>query len=93
MLRFENPLDPSKDGRNPFIDGVRYHIRNSESVKEEILSNLDYIIYKAKQFNIDNNIKILDLILSDYGYNDNDLTISDEHEILDEIQRRMSWIG
>ena len=93
MFRFENPLDPGKDGRNPFIDGVRYHIRNSEEIKEKILNNLDYIIYKAKQFNIDNNIKILDMILGDYGYNDDDLTISDEHEILDEIQRRMSWIG
>jgi hypothetical protein len=35
MLRFENPLDPSNDGDNPVIDGIRFHIRNSVSIKEE----------------------------------------------------------
>jgi hypothetical protein len=35
MIRFDNPFDISKDGQNPFIDGIRFHIRASADNKEE----------------------------------------------------------
>lgn len=96
MFRFENPLDPSKDGQNSFIDGIRYHIRNSESIKEEILSNLDY--YIAKQISwmglpLDSAEDYLDFILKQENINADELIISDERELLEAIGSKMSWIG
>jgi len=91
MFRFENPLDPSKDGMNPFIDGIRFHIRNSEGIKERILSNLDY--YVAIAHEDDSAMDILDRILANYRCQSDELTIADEHEILEAIQSKMSWIG
>lgn len=93
MFRFENPLDPSKDGQNPIIDGIRYNIRNSESIKEEILSNLDYFISIAKHYEMEEATDILDMILSHLGYTADDLIIADEHEIIDKIYEKMSWLG
>ena len=37
MIRFDNPFDISKDGQNPFIDGIRIHIRASADNKERII--------------------------------------------------------
>ena len=37
---FNNPFDISKDGKNGFVDGVRFHIRQSEENKQKIK---DYI--------------------------------------------------
>ena len=96
MFKFENPLDPSKDGQNPLIDGIRYNIRNSESIKEEILSNLDYYISKYiawEGMGPDSSEDMLDYILNQLGYNADDLIITDEHELLDVIRSHMSWIG
>lgn len=93
MFRFENPLDPSKDGMNPFIDGIRYNIRNSEMIKEEILSNLNLIIYQAREYGIENSLEILESAVNSAGYDLDELTIADEHELLDKIQSEISWLG
>ena len=83
MFRFENPLDPSKDGQNPFIDGLRFHIRNSEMLNEQIIhwirKNED-VIYNMT------NLEILKLAMNYLHISDNELTIADEHAILDWIQ-------
>ena len=91
MFRFENPLDPSKDGGNPFIDGVRFHIRNSVSIKEELLPHIDY--YVAIANDDDSATDILDRMLASHNYDADELTIADEHELLDKIQAQISWIG
>ena len=93
MFKFENPLDPSKDGINPLVDGIRYNIRNSESIKEEVLSNLNYYIAIAKQKEMDKSTDILDMILYNLRYTADDLTITDEHYLLDEINKQMGWLG
>ena len=93
MFRFENPLDPSKDGMNPFIDGIRYNIRNSEMIKEEILSNLNLIIYQAREYGIENSLEIVESAVNSAGYDLDELTIADEHELLDKIQSEISWLG
>lgn len=93
MFKFENPLDPSKDGMNPLVDGIRYNIRNSENIKEEVLSNLNYYIAIAKQKEMDKSIDILDMILFNLGYTTDDLIIADEHYLLDEINKQMGWLG
>lgn len=84
MFRFENPLDPSKDGMNPFIDGIRYHLRDSEAIKEEVIRYLH-----EEPWNVPvamrSSLEILEAILKNLGYKLDDLTISDEHELLDEI--------
>lgn len=93
MFKFENPLDPSKDGMNPLVDGIRYNIRNSESIKEEVLSNLNYYIAIAKQKEMDKSTDILDMILYNLRYTADDLIITDEHYLLDEINKQMGWLG
>ena len=93
MFKFENPLDPSKDGQNPLIDGIRYHIRNSESIKETIIPLIPEYIAYAKEKEIDNAVDILDMILNHLGYNADELTIADEHELIDKIYGEMGWLG
>lgn len=93
MFKFENPLDPSKDGINPLVDGIRYNIRNSESIKEEVLSNLNYYIAIAKQKEMDKSTDILDMILYNLRHTADDLIITDEHYLLDEINKQMGWLG
>ena len=93
MIRFENPLDPTKDGANPLIDGIRYNIRNSELIKEEIIDNMDYFTYKAAAMELDHPIDVLDYALASTGHDADELTISDEHELIDVIMSKMSWLG
>lgn len=83
MLRFENPFDISKDGQNPFIDGIRYHIRQSDQYKEEIKYWIDQYINPE---NDKSNLNILNYAMSCLGIPDNELTVADEHELLDWIQ-------
>ena len=85
MFKFENPLDPSKDGMNPLVDGIRYNIRNSESIKEEILREFDYYVNMALYYNMEKPTDILDCILDAMGYSADNLIIADEHELLDKI--------
>ena len=85
MLKFDNPFDISKDGQNPFIDGIRYHIRQSDQYKEEIKYWIDQYINPEKDMS---NLNILNYAMSCLGIPDSELTIADEHELLDWIQ---SW--
>ena len=91
MFRFENLLDPSKDGSNPFIDGIRFHIRNSVSIKEELIPHINYYVACASED--DSAMDILDRMLANHNYDADDLTIGDEHELLERINSKMSWIG
>ena len=91
MFRFENPLDPSRDGTNPFIDGIRYNIRNSEAIKEEIMGDPYHIEQFVQYIRITNTpmtaLDILEKIVYHLGYSLNDLTIADEHELLDYLTK------
>lgn len=82
MFRFDNPLDISKDGVNPFIDGIRYNIRNSEMIKEMVIEKLKYATITGYL----SPIEILQYTLNELGYELDDLTIADEHWLLDAIE-------
>ena len=91
MFRFDNPLDPSKDGMNPFIDGIRYHIRDSESIKEEVQRNTELVREAIEYFTRHyvatiSPLEILEYVLDELGYKLDDLIIADEHELLDWIR-------
>ena len=83
MIRFENPMDPTKDGKNTLIDGIRFHIRNSAILVEEIKNFIDEnYIYEGEDTAEDvlyGACKILNIPT-------NELTINDERELL-------VWIG
>lgn len=91
MFRFENPLDPSRDGINPLIDGIRYNIRNSEAIKEEIMGDpyhIEQFIQYVRTTNIPMTaLDILEKIVCHLGYSLDDLTVADEHELLDYLTR------
>lgn len=89
MFKFNNPFDVSKDGQNSIIDGIRYNIRNSENIKEQVKECLKYIEIDMDYIN--SPLEILELALDKCGYNLDELIISDEHELLDEIQRKFYW--
>lgn len=82
MLRFDNPFDPSKDGQNPVVDGIRFHIRESEQNKEMIIHYLTK--YVTPEIG-DRPLDILEFAMKNLGIADSQLTVSDEHEILDWI--------
>ena len=86
MLKFDNPFDVSKDGQNPIFDGIRFHIRESEQIKEKIKSQLQYLSFDMDYIN--SPLEILEFALNECGYNLDELTVSDEHELIDEIRRR-----
>lgn len=86
MFRFENPLDPSKDGLNPVLDGIRFNIRNSEMIKEELLEKLPYIETTGEI----SPLAVLEYMLENTPYDLEDLTIADEHEILDAIRQHIN---
>ena len=83
MLRFDNPFDISKDRQHPFIDGIRIHIRQSDQHKQEIKYWIDQYINPE---NDKSNLDILTYAMSCIGINDDELTVADEHELLDWIQ-------
>lgn len=82
MKKFYNPFDISKDGNDAIVDGIRYHIRESEQIKTEIINHLQYIKITGSVSALD----ILEYILDQLGYSLDNLTIADEHELLDEIK-------
>jgi hypothetical protein len=86
MFRFENPFDPSKDGQNAIIDGIRYHIRNSNEVKEQVL----VVLKGLKVHGAATPMQILEHALYELDYSLDDLTISDEHELLYIIKCKMN---
>ena len=83
MIRFDNPFDISKDGQNPFIDGIRIHIRASADNKERIIE------YIEKYVSITGDLSPLDIlkcVMGNLQISDTELTVSDEHDILDWIR-------
>ena len=79
-----NPLDINKDNLdNPFINGLKYNIRNSEMQKERI-----YNYIKEGNINVhigDKITDIIDLAMIRLGIEADELTIEDEHELIDNI--------
>jgi len=88
MIRINNPFDISKDGGNAFIDGINFHIRNSDEIKRKIINNLDYYVY-VTTINMEEKtpLKILDKILNYLSIDYEELTIVDEHDILDKLRK------
>jgi len=93
MFRFENPLDPSKDGMSPFIDGIRYHMRDSESIKEQVKSNIalvkeaiEYFKWHCYAGETLSSLDVLEYVLDELGYKLDDLIIADEHELIEWIR-------
>ena len=89
MIKFNNPFDISKDGQNPFLDGISFHIRESDLYKNKIKdfiekNNFEYFyLYGMSALSILNDaMKILNI-------KDDDLTIGDEHELLDWIESQL----
>lgn len=87
MFKFYNPLDPSKDGMYPLVDGIRYNIRNSEMVKEAVYENLSRVVLDAPQSAL-SPLRVLEAVLKELNFSLDDLTIADEHELLDAIRVR-----
>lgn len=85
--KFYNPFDISKDGQsNNFIEGIRIHIRNSDELKEKIKNMITKDIHLYKDFSSFNtNLQILEYYMNKLNIYDDDLTIADEHELLDWI--------
>ncbi len=83
MTRLENPMDPTKDGGNALIDGIRFHIRNSEILVEEIKNFIDenYIPEYG-----DTAEDVLHKACRILNISTNELTIYNERELL-------VWIG
>ena len=83
MIRFDNPFDISKDGQNPFIDGIRIHIRASADNKEKIIEYIEkYVSITGDPSPLD----ILKYVMENLQISDTELTVSDEHDILDWIR-------
>lgn len=83
MIRFDNPFDISKDGQNPFIDGIRIHIRASADNKERIIEYIEkYVSITGDPSSLD----ILKYVMENLQISDTELTVSDEHDILDWIR-------
>ena len=87
---FFNPFDISKDGKNDFVDGIRYHIRESEQIKDKIKKYIKDNFYQYYNlYYMLNKNQILDAVLNDLDISYKDLTIADERELLDWITCQM----
>lgn len=84
IFNFDNPLDPTADGRNPIVDGIRYHIRESLENKEKIIEFLDNIEITGYVRPLD----ILEYAMNHLHISDSELIIADEHELLDYISEK-----
>ena len=75
------------------IEEIKQHIENSNKLKQEILSNMDYHMFIAKARGMDSVVDILDMILYAFDKTSDDLIIKDEHELIDTIYSKMDWLG
>ena len=75
------------------IEEIKQHIENSNKLKQEILSHMDYHIFIAKAHGMDSAIDILDMILYAFDKTSDDLIIKDEHELINIIYSKMDWLG
>lgn len=83
---FFNPWDIEKDGGNAFVDGIKYHLRESDSCKDKIKKYLEKnLFYHYNLYHMPTSLEILEEAMKKLNIKDNDLTISDEHELLEWI--------
>lgn len=75
------------------IEEIKQHIENSNKLKQEILSHMDYYIFIAKVHGMDSATDILDMMLYTVNKTSDDLIIKDEHELIDTIYSKMDWLG
>lgn len=83
MLRFENPLDVSKDDQNFIMDGIRYRIRESLMIKEKVEDFFKYVEVNGS-FTAE---EILNKILYVLKYKENDLIASEKKDLLKKIKK------
>lgn len=82
---FYNPFDISKDGKEPFIDGLRFHIRKSAELVETIKN------FMLKYYTADEGQSARQIYLEVINYmniDEDDLTIIDEKELVEWIGRK-----
>ena len=75
------------------IEEIKQHIEDSNKLKQEILSHMDYHIFVAKARSMDSATDILDMMLYAVDKTSDDLIIKDEHELIDTIYSKMDWLG
>ena len=84
-----NPLDVSKDVYdNAIVNGLKYNIRNSEMQKERIQMFIQNNIFAFETYGMSKQ-EILQLALEKLNIKLDELTVADEHELLDWIYRFM----
>lgn len=86
---FYNPFDISKDGKNSLVDGIRFHIRESEQIKEQIKEYYVNNEYKYCSAEYTAQEVLDEIMLNNLNIDLNDLTIADEHELLDWINCKL----
>jgi len=84
---FYNPFDVSKDFEGDmFTEGIRSHIRISDEFKNQIKNEIIKDIKSYKDFSSFNtNLEILNYYMNKLDIYDCEITIADEHELLDWI--------
>lgn len=75
------------------IEEIKQHIEDSNKLKQEILSHMDYYMFIAKARGMDSVVDILDMMLYAVDKTSDDLIIKDEHELIDTIYSKMDWLG
>lgn len=75
------------------IEEIKQHIEDSNKLKQEILSHIDYYMFIAKVRGMDSAVDILDMMLYIVDKTSDDLIIKDEHELIDTIYSKMDWLG
>ena len=75
------------------IEEIKQHIENSNKLKQEILSHMDYHMFVAKARGMNRVTDILDMILYAFDKTPDDLIIKDEHELINTIYSKMDWLG
>ena len=72
---------------------IKQHIENSNKLKQEILSHMDYHMFIAKARGMNSAVDILDMMLYIFNKTSDDLIIKDEHELINTIYSKMDWLG
>lgn len=87
---FFNPWNIEKDGGNDFIDGIKFHLRESDLCKDKIKNYLkDNIFNYYNLYHMSTPLETLNDVMKILNIKDSDLTIADEHELLDWITCQM----
>ena len=83
---FFNPFEIETNKENSFIDGIKYHLRESDLCKDKIKNYLQENIFcYYNLFYMRTPLEILEETMKVLNIKDSSLTIADEHELLDWI--------